>query len=610
LIVKKISKIDCIQAIAFVFIAIYIISTSSCANQGVGPTGGPKDTIPPVVVNTSPLNREINYTQNQLSLDFDEYVVADNLSGKMVISPPLAEKPTVKIKGKSVTIKINEDLVPGRTYSVDFKDGIKDYNEGNKLENLRLLFSTYDKLDTLRISGYLLDAFSFEPVENATATIYTIDDDSVFSTLRPDFIARADEKGFFMFDNLPEGKYKLYGLVDGDNNLKFNQEMEKIAFIDSFIIPSANFINKTDTIIKEKDTIVSAGYTEYSPDDIFGRLFLMDYFSQAVTSFKRTERYKMEFTFRESLTDSFKLNMISADSIENWGYTEINKNRDSLSVWLTDTTLINNDSLFVSLNYTVLDSTDEYITVTDTLKLFYTQPKQMGSKKGKAEALKMNNFDFSSSISSSNFDLNREMIIEAPIPIEALPKEKISVFEVVDTLKVPVVFKSSQVEGSQRKIKIDFTLKESATYKIRIDSAAVNSLSGLTNNAFELIFKTQKLEFYGILNFEFTGITSNGIIQLLKNSKEEEIEREIEMKNGTKTVSFDYLKPGKYKAKFIADINGNGKWDTGNIDTKTQPEPVHYYSKIISVRSNWETKENWSIDSKFQRKAIEENKEE
>ena len=266
------------QFILIVAIVTYIFSSNSCANQGVGPTGGDKDTIVPVIVNSKPNPFETNYTGNEIQLTFDEYVVNDNLNSKLVVSPPLAEKVSIKIKGKSIVVKINEDLIPDRTYSIDFKNGIKDYNEGNILEGFRMLFSTYDEIDTLRIEGYLLDAFTLEPVENAMATLYSFDNDSLFSTLSPDFIAKADDKGYFLFDNLPEGEYKLYGLVDGDNNLIFSQDTEQIAFVDSILSPSVEFINQIDTIFHDNDTIISNGYLEYYPKHQYNLLFFQDYF--------------------------------------------------------------------------------------------------------------------------------------------------------------------------------------------------------------------------------------------------------------------------------------------------------------------------------------------
>lgn len=575
---------------------IYTVASPSCANQGVGPEGGLKDSIPPSIVSMMPVDKQTNFTGNQLEVTFNEYITLDNISQKLMISPPLAEKPTIKTKGKSIQVKFNEDLIPTRTYSVDFQNSIKDYNEGNKLESFRLLFSTYDKIDTLRISGYLLNAFNLEPVENAIALLHTVETDTAFSTMRPDYIAKADEKGFFLFDNLSAGKYRLFGLVDGDNNLKYTTELEQLAFYDSLIEPKTIFIEKIDTIYKEKDTIVSKGYNEYLPGLVFPKLFLTETYSQFIASNKRPERDFMQFTFSESLTDSFNIELVKHDSTSNWSYIEFGKERDTVSVWITDTLISNKDSLYFALHYEVTDSTKQFVSKHDTLKMFYAPPKQVKGKKDGQSTRKTEPFAFSSYVAPNNFDFFKPVIVEAPFPIDSLDGSKVHVFQLVDTLKNPVQFTLKLMENSKRKYHIAFDLKENSSYSIVIDSAATHTLNHVPNNVYELNFKTQKAEFYGTFILDLSGINGRKILQLLKNSKDEEVDQEFMLDENTQKAKLNYLKPGKYKVKLILDPNGNGKWDTGNYRLKTQPEQVFYFSKVIEIRSNWELKESWAID--------------
>ncbi|MFA9390561.1 MAG: Ig-like domain-containing protein [Prolixibacteraceae bacterium] len=586
----------------FTAIIAYVLFSHSCANPGTGPGGGLKDTIPPVILNMVPAPYSTKVTQKEITITFDEYIIQDNLATKMVVSPPLAEKPSINLKGKTIHIKFNEDLIPNRTYSVDLKDGIKDYNEGNKIESIRMLFSTYESIDTLRIKGYLLDAFTLNPIKDAYATLYTLYDDSIFTTLRPDFIAKTDEKGFFLFDNLPSGNYKLYGLTDIDNNLMYTLPTEQIAFIDSFIVPGAEYVISNDTIFEDNDTLVSTGYTNYWPEPVYAFLFEELKYNQFITSSQRETPELLLISFNESLTDSFKTKLINVEPTADWNYTEYSKLRDSISIWLTDTLLIHNDSLLLEVNYTSVDTLGQYVTQIDTLKMYFSH-KETKTKSKKKEEEKPNEktFTFTSNLTSNNFDLNKAILLEAPSPLEKLDTSMIQLMLVVnDSVSERVAYQMEPLPDSQRKYQISYEPLEARKYTLKIDSAVVKTKAGITNLAFESAFKTQKADYYGTAVFELSGITSPSKLQLLQNSDKEGVVKEMIVQPEQKTATFDYLKPNKYRVKLIVDQNNNGKWDTGNLSEQKQPEPVFYFSKVINIKSNWELKESWPIPSTLQ----------
>lgn len=584
------------KIIVFAAGAFFVLFSNSCANQGSGPGGGPKDSIPPVIMGMIPEHYQTNYSSNEITITFDEYIVPDNLSTKLVVSPPLAEKPSIKTKGKSVIIKFDEDLIPDRTYSVDLKDGIKDYNEGNKIESIRMLFSTYDQIDTLRIGGYIVNAFNHEPVENTVVTLYSIDEDSVFSTLRPDFIAKANDEGYFLFDNLPQGDYKLYALVDMDNDLIYSQDAEQIAFIDSFITPTAEFIQHIDTIIQGEDTTISLGHTHYFPEQVHSFLFQEDIYNQFLLDFKREENDKILLTFNESLSDSFSFEILADLELKNKIYTEYGQERDSVSIWLTDTLLSNNDSLYLRVDYTALDTLMNFVTQVDTLKVFYAKKenKQKNKKKATNKVNKELVFSFSSNLKSNGFDLNVPIYLETPSPLVPFA-DSLILFEkaINDSTYEAVSFSIDTVQSTMRKMKIDCLLEEGTKYQISIDSAAISTFTGKTNLAFDNKFTTQTMDQYGTAIFNITGIEGPAIVQLLSNSSKEETIKQAQLQP---EITFDYLKPGKYRVKLIEDRNNNGKWDTGYLNDKLQPEPVYYYNQIINIKSNWDLKENWNVD--------------
>lgn len=582
---------------------LYLLFSDSCANPGSGPQGGPKDSIPPVILNMIPQNYQTNVTSNEIIISFDEYIVPDNLTGKIMVSPPLAEKPSIKTKGKSIIITFDEDLIPNRTYSVDLQDGIKDYNEGNKIESIRMLFSTYDKIDTLRISGYFVDAYTKSPLENTVATLYTINNDSVFSTLRPDFIARANNEGFFMFDNLPEGKYKLYGLIDLNNDLIYSQAEEQIAFIDSFIIPSANFIAKIDTIINEGDTIINTGYTNFFPEQVHSFLFKEDKYLQFIIEEKRLEKDKILLVFNESITDSFSIQLLDADTSLAWNYIEYGTNMDSVNIWITDTSIVNNDSLLLRVDYTVQDTLNQIITQTDTLKMYFSPKEKQKTKNKKSKEAELQKeietFSFNSNLSST-FDLNVPIILEAGSPLQSFEDSLIRFQKVINdsTFEKLTFSVEPYTVNSNRKYKLNCQIEEGISYLISIDSATIQTQTGIHNLAFESKFKTKSSDQYGTAIFKLTGLEKNAVIQLLKNSKDETVLREIKLDKDNQEAIFAYLKPSKYIVKLWIDENNNEKWDTGNLQKRKQPEPVFYFNKIINIKANWELIENWNIDNK------------
>lgn len=577
-------------------VAVYVTFTTSCANQGVGPSGGPKDSIPPEVVNSIPVAFQTQFTGKEIEIVFNEYVAIDNLSDKLTISPPLGKKPTIRTKGKSVVLKIEEDLIPDRTYAIDFGDGIKDYTEGNKVKNLRLVFSTGKTLDSLRISGYLYDAILMTPVKDAIATLYSVDNDSLFKNLHPDFMARTDDKGFFIFENLPAGEFKLYGLKDDDKNIYFSSSTELIAFNDTMISPSATYVQKTDTIISGTDTTISRGYTQFYPKEVSLLLFPDDDYSQYMVSFKRESKDRCLFVFSEPITDSIHIDLIGYDSISTWKEIEYSQKLDSVSLWITDSTLVKKDTLFFKVQHPETDSMSITTMKTDTLKMLYTKPSA-APKQGKSKPIPEDNyFKFSSNISSSNFDIDKQIYIEAPSPIKAPRAEIFSFNEIVnDSTTLPVDFKLKAIKGTKRKYQLEFSIKENTKYNLSLDTAVVKTLSGIPNAGFSTKFTTQKKDFYGSIILNLTGIERNGIIQVIKNGKQEILIKEIPYSPSMKTVRLDYIKPEKYLLKFIDDINGNGKWDTGKLSEKRQPEPIYYFEKEIDVKSNWEIKETWDI---------------
>ena len=572
----------------------YLIFYTSCANIG-SPSGGPKDSIPPVVVKTIPELRGLNYKGSDVRFTFDEYVISTEVGEKLVVSPPMKKKPVILMKGKTLIIQFPENLRKETTYSLDFKDGVADNNEKNPIQALRFSFSTGSKFDSLRVAGYVKNARSQEPVEKALVLLHRQKEYTAFIDSLPNYIGTTNKEGFFMIDNVAPGSYRLYALMDADNSLTYNSKAELIAFDDSLIIPSAKYVVRNDTIVKGSDTLVVTGHVDYLPKPQYLMMFEEEKFDQYLNSYKRNQANKCDFYFAESLNDSFQINLLKPTPPKDWSFIEKNLKRDSITVWVTDTLLSKRDSLKFELKYQVLDSMNQLVMKHDTLELIYAEQKTIKTKRKKNEKPVAPTITLVDNINTSAHDIYQRIQLEAPEPLLSFDLDKVRLYSVEDTAKTLIPIVVERDTNSIRKYYIEQHWKPNSNYLFRIDSAAARNIYGHPSKKVEKKFKIQKEDYYGKIYLTISGLNGAAIVQLLSDDKDEKILQKIQILGDGK-IEFPYLKPEKYKIRIILDSNKNGKWDTGFLAGNLQPEKVVYFPKIIKVRSNFEYKESWKID--------------
>jgi hypothetical protein len=330
-------------------------------------------------------------------------------------------------------------------------------------------------------------------------------------------------------------------------------------------------------------------------------------FEQFLDSYKRTQANKCDFYFAESLSDSFRINLLKPVTTKNWSFLESNLKRDSITVWLTDTVISKNDSLKFELKYQVLDSLNQLVVKRDTIELIYTPPKTVKQKKKKNEIPVSPTINLSNNINASAHDIYQRIQIEAPEPLTSFDFSKVSLFSVIDTIKTNIPIVVQKDTNSIRKYYIEHLWEPNSNYLFRVDSAAARNIYGFPSNKIEQRFRTQKEDFYGKIFLTISGLSSPAIVQLLANTKEEKVLQRIQILEDGQ-IEFPYLKPEKYKIRLILDSNKNGKWDTGFLAGNLQPEEVVYYPKVIKVRSNFEYKENWKVEYKpnYKKEVIDE----
>ena len=582
----------------------------SCANMGM-PKGGPKDKTPPVIVRSVPAFNQLNYKDNKVRITFDEFIEPDELNSKFMISPPTTKKPIIKTKGKTLVVDLNEKLRPNTTYSLDFKDGIVDNNEKNKYKNLRMAFSTGPELDTLRIVGFVRDAFTLEPAKNCYVLLYKGTSDTLIYKTRPDFVAKTNALGFFVLSNLPATNFQIYALGDVDNNLKYTSGADSVAFFKKQILPSAVYEPKRDTVVTGADTLVVVGKTRFYPDPVNLSLFFEKGFDLSLDKYNRTNRQTIDLTFTASTADTFNIEPINVHPKGSWNLIEKSRNSDTLKVWITDSLVYKRDTLALKLSFLQKDSLGVFYVKKDTIKLYLSEDQLAKSEKSKRKERKKieivpKNVQLSSNL-SSNFDPYRDIRIESPEPIRSFDSTKVKLFVKVDTSYVRISPKIRQDSNNHRRYLVSYNWDFATNYRLTIDSTALFTIYGLNGKYFKNDFKTQEEEHYGKIIFNVKNVQGPTIVQLLENDKEEHLVRAIRIIKDQE-VSIPFLEPKKYLMKAIFDRNDNGKWDPGNLKEKLEPEEVCYYQSVIKVRSNWENKDSWTLPDPagFKKKIMDE----
>lgn len=590
--------------IPFLIVSVlaWVVIISSCANQGM-PTGGPLDSIPPVILNTQPNYRALNYKGREVRLTFDEYINSSNVLEALIVSPPLENRPTVMTRSKTLIIRFNEDLSDNVTYSLDFKNGIVDNNENNPYERFRFSFSTGNNYDSLRVEGHVFNGFNLGTLENTLVMLHNNLNDSAVVSLRPNYIAKTDTTGYFLIDNISAGNYNLFAVNDRNNDLKYNEGTEEIAFWDSVIVPFAEYVEMADTIISENDSFLVSGHTHFFPEPVFMRYFTETIFNQFIKTYTRNSKYRCDFIFNHPVNDSFNIRLVD-NEFEDWYLMEKNTGLDSIALWITDTTLANKDTLLMEISYFNLDTLKQPIIQKDTLALNFTAQKSdslsnRGSRneevtEEETKPVPVQQFELLTNIKST-VELNSNIEITAPEPIHEFDSSGIKLYLTSDTLKTNLKYAITQDSSHFRTYSIAYKWAPGTSYTMEIDSASFTNIYGINSRKVSSAFQTRNNDYYGQIILKFSDVKSPIIAQLLSNNSNETVLRSNSVPdNGT--VTFDYLAPEKYIVKIIYDDNNNGKWDSGSLKDKLQPERVAYHNEVVRVRSNWNNEISWAVD--------------
>ena len=616
---KEMKNLNTVLKKGFIYLfvlAALIMLLEHCARIPGSISGGAKDEDPPQFVRSLPANHSTNFGAKRAEIFFDEYLQLKDVNNQFYSSPPMTKKPEILLYGKKVRLNFKEPLLPDMTYTFDFGQSITDLNEGNIASSFLYVFSTGDYIDSLTFTGRVLNAFDMraKTKEDKQATwvmLYNDLHDSVVYRQPPTYIARADQWGFFTFSHIRPDTFRIFALRDMNGNLKFDMPTERIAFADSLIVIDQRYHYAHDSlIVTSRNTPDSI--KEMNPEllniDVMLYQFEEEPVRQYRMAYERKESNKLRLIYSLPVDlDSLAIDLLEYESEDKWYKLETSARNDTLDYWLTDTALISQKTLMAHLYSPRTDSLNRIVYTNDTLKFTYEAPKQppKSRRDRKEEEDKpkprtpVQTMTIATNVKSGGtMDLTDRLQLIASQPIADTDPSKIILTEEVDTLKKPVTYTFTRDSLNIRKAYLDWKLKEDTKYFLTIDSMSFTSIYGVFNDSTGFNFRSQKEDYYSILEITFENISCPLVVQALKSGDKEEVVKQVRLTEGN-VATIDFLKPDKYKIKVILDSNENGKWDTGNYLKKIQPEKVEYFSEPeVATHSGVTTELQWTLGGK------------
>ena len=594
------------------------LTFSACARMG-SPDGGWYDDTPPRVVSSSPSEQGTHVTNKKVTINFSEYIKVEDPQNKVIISPPQIEQADIKAAGKRIIIDLKDSLKENTTYTIDFSDAITDNNEGNPMGNYTFSFSTGDRIDTLEVSGYVLNAEDLEPMKGILVGLYDNHADSVIRHEPMTRVSRTNGSGHFTIKGVAPGSYRIYALKDADGDFLFGQKSEMVAFTRDTIVPSWKPDTRQDTLWRDTlhiDVIKQVPYTHFLPDDVTLLCFQEPQTDRFLMKTERPtpEKFTMYFSYgHDSLPLIEGLDFVSDSAF----VLEASAKGDTLTYWLRDTTLVNTDSLTMRRTYWVTDTLGQLQLETDTVtvlpKISYErrlkeQQKEYDKWKKEQDRKRKRELPYDSVMPQkfmqpkflgTQIAPDERVVMECSEPLARCDTAGIHLFVKADSLwyRMPHTFR--QLTARTYEINADWTAE--SEYSLEVDSAALQNIYGLVNQSVKQGVKVSSLDDFSTLVVTISNapITASDtvaamMVQLLDGSGKTVRQAKA---NAGGEAEFFYVKPGTYYLKAFCDMNGNGIWDTGLYDEGLQPEPVYYFAEEVECKAKWDVSRRWNLNA-------------
>ena len=583
------------KILSVLFLALFI---ASCANRGIGPQGGPKDTTPPVPRGSEPEIGALNFKGKRIEVTFDEYLQLDNVSQHLLMSPPQQTPPDVKVRGKKLIIQLQDTLRDSTTYTINFGNAVCDYREKVPLHNYTFYFSTGPTIDTLEYTGRVYEAATLNPLEGIFVGIHQSMEDSAFTTAPFLRVAKTDSAGFFRIGNMHAGTYRLYAVEEVSRDYRLSPG-EALAYADEPIRPVLPPVRMMDTLRMDTLRTDSLKIDTLPESEEKGATLMLFREEQQRLYLQRTirdQQHRIQIYFSSS-PDSLPQLRPLTDSLNY--FLSYSSKRDTVTLWLTDSLSIAQDSIFIEARFRRTDSLYHLEWATDTLRAIWRAPKLNARAKAAEERKNRNRRLELKSNARSGFDLYDTLRLQCTTPIATIEQDSLHLFERVDTILKPMPFTLAPYDTLPMQLVFLADFKPEGKYELHIDSAAIHDIYGVTHIKGTYPMQVKSLSDYSTLRVKLNPYLPKARIQVINNK--DQVLRELPA--DPEGALFEYLKPDAYYLRLYLDENGDGKWTTGSWSEKRQPEPIYYFPEKIQTKSNWDFEEEWDYQAVEQLKA-------
>ena len=616
------------QLCRFALLLFTLTLVAACARMG-NPDGGWYDETPPRVVGASPTEKATGVKTRKLHIRFNEFIKIENATENVVVSPPQLESPDIKAGGKSIDIELKDSLKANTTYTVDFSDAITDNNEGNPLGNYTYSFSTGEHIDTMEVSGWVLAADNLEPVKGILVGLYANLADSAFRTQPMLRVAKTDGRGHFVIRGIAPGKYRVYALQDVDGDYHLTQKGEQMAFNREIIVPSSKPDVRQDTLWRDSlriDSISRVSYTHFLPDNIMLRAFTHVQTDRFFTKAERTLPECFSLVFTAGSNELPQLRGLNFNNAERAFIVMPTAKKDTITYWIKDSALINQDTLRMQMQYWSTDTTGQLRMKQDTIEVLAKTPyaKRLKEKQKKAEEWKKAQDKAQKKGEPFETEMRPEALkvevkvnnsiapdenvrIELPTPLQSLDSTKVHLYSKRDTLWYEARYRLRVREGAdslapvgtnllhKRWLELQAEWKPGVEYSFELDSLALTDIYGTKSGKIKQGFKVREDKEFATLAVSLTALTDSNVVVQLLNGQDAVVKQTRALAG---TANFYYLQPATYYLRLFVDRNGNGRWDTGDFYRGEEPETVYYFPEEIECKANWDATRTWNPTAK------------
>lgn len=571
----------------FLLVILLYYLINSCANPA-SPTGGPRDTIPPVRINTIPEHKSINYKGKTIVMEYDERIKTDNIKDQLIITPLIESDYEYTLKKNTIKLEFEESFRDSTTYTLNFRESIQDITESNPTEDNKFTFSTGSFIDSMSITGYVKELLTYDTLENVTVGLYKANDTITIFNGSPYYFTELDEEGAYLIENIKNGRYLLYAFLDDNKNLLLETNNEAYGFVkDTILLDTGLMTQNIDLIrldlndLKMLTALPSGKYYEINLNKYITEYSITPIGNNHKFYANRSKKNKsIRFYNNFSDVDSLLVSFTAKDSVNNMlsdtlyvKFSDSKRNPDEFTVNVSpeNNSAIDN-SLNVRINFNkpiISVNTDSMFVQFDTTKIADIHDSL---------------FNWNDHLDQLEFklEIDRAMadtILSRRDRLKQMMKDSLEEAQ-----------KNVQVKQQISKDKQQDLPKLNRGLQLYFGTGSFYSADMDTSKAVGMNYKFIIPDEHGIQDVNIETSYEKFIVQLV--SENFEIEREIRNK---KSIQFRNIKPGSYKVRVLIDANNDGEWSPGNMKKQIEPEPVYIYPEVLVIRADWQT----SLDIAF-----------